>query len=97
MPDKKLVISIVLAIIVTAVIFLFPTSLSNIVHCGCGGCCVGCPGDCDTIGTPFAHYYWGVNGMTGEIVNHLSTFGLIADIIVWTILMFLVYRFIYKK
>ena len=97
MANKKLIISIVVAIIVTAIIFLSPLSLSSMVHCKCGGCCVGCPGDCNTMGAPFAYYYWGVNGISGEVVNQISTFGIIADIIIWGILMFLIYRFIYKK
>jgi hypothetical protein len=97
---KKLIIAIVVAIIVTAIIFLSPLSLSKLSirgHCECGGCCVGCPGDCNTIGAPFEYYYWGVNGMSGEVVNQISTFGIIADIILWGILMFLIHRFIYKK
>lgn len=95
--NKKLILSIILGIIVTAIIFLSPISLSSMMKCFCGGCCVGCPGDCNAIGAPFALYYWGVNGISGGVVNQLSVFGLIADIIVWGILMFLIYRFIYKK
>jgi hypothetical protein len=49
------------------------------------------------MGAPFAYYYWGVNGLSGEVVNQISTFGIIADIIILGILMFLIYRFIYKK
>ena len=97
MSNKNLIISIIVAVIVTAIIFLLPFSLSSMVHCGCGGCCVGCPGDCNTIGAPFAYYYWGVNGLSGEVVNQISTFGIIADIIIWGILMFLIHRFIYKR
>jgi hypothetical protein len=97
MTNKNLIISLVVAIIVTAIIFLSPLSFSSTVHCLCGGCCVGCPGDCNTIGAPFVYYYWGVNGLSSEVVNQISTFGIIADIIIWGILMFLIYRFIYKK
>ncbi|MBN1969287.1 MAG: hypothetical protein JW870_07960 [Candidatus Delongbacteria bacterium] len=97
MVNKNLIISIVVTVIVTAIIFLSPLSLSNMVHCNCGGCCIGCPGDCNTIGAPFAYYYWGVNGISGEVINQISTFGIIADIVIWGILMFLIYRFIYKK
>jgi hypothetical protein len=97
MANKKLLISIVVAIIITAIIFLLPISLSNMTHCKCGGCCINCPGDCNTIGTPFALYYWGVNGLSGEVVNQMYVFGLIADIIIWLILMFVIYRFIYKR
>jgi hypothetical protein len=97
MIDKKLIISIIVAIIVTAILFLLPISLSSMAHCKCGGCCTGCPGDCNTIGAPFALYYGGVNRISGEIVSQISPFGLIADIIAWGILMFLIYKFIYKK
>jgi hypothetical protein len=97
MTNKKLMISIVLWVIISAIIFLSPISLSNLVKCKCGGCCIDCPGDCNSIGTPFAIYYWGTNNLSGEVVNQLFLFGLIADIIVWGILMFLIYRFIYKK
>jgi len=100
MANKKLIISIVVAIIVTAIIFLSPVSLTENsfgIYCECGGCCVGCPGDCNTIGAPFAYYYWGVNDMSGEVVNQISTLGIIVDIIIGGILMFLIYRFIYKK
>ena len=97
MTNKKLIISIVLAIIVTAIISLLPLSSSSMVHCLCGGCCVGCPGDCNTIGAPFAYYYWGVNDLSGEVVNQISIFGIIVDIIILGILMFLIYKFIYKK
>jgi|GEM_PF-2746655 hypothetical protein len=97
MANKKLIVSIVVAIIVTAIIFLSPLSLSSTEHCFCGGCCIGCPGDCNTIGAPFAYYYWGVNDITDDIVNQISTFGIIVDIIIFGILMFLIYRFIYKK
>jgi hypothetical protein len=100
MTSKNLIISIAIAIIVTAIIFLSPFSLSKLLergHCECGGCCIGCPGDCNTIGTPFEYYYWGVNGVSGEVVNQISTFGIIIDVIIWGILMLLVYRFIYKR
>ncbi|PIP28015.1 MAG: hypothetical protein COX29_03410 [Candidatus Moranbacteria bacterium CG23_combo_of_CG06-09_8_20_14_all_35_22] len=97
MNNKNLIISIFIAVIVTVIIFLSPISLSNMVHCQCGGCCVGCPGDCNTKGAPFAYYYWGVNGMDGEVVNQISTFGIIADTIIWGIFMFFIYKFIYKK
>ena len=65
--NKNLIISIILAIIVTAIILFSPLSLSSMVQCFCGGCCVGCPGDCNTIGAPFAYYYWGVNGILAKL------------------------------
>lgn len=94
MADKKLII--LLAIIVTAIIFLSPLSFSR-RHCECGGCCIGCPGDCNAIGAPFALYYWGANGLSGEIVNQLSAFGLLADVIAWGTLMFLIHRYVCGK
>ena len=97
MINKRLIISIIVAILVTAIIFLSPISLSNLVQCECGGCCVGCPGDCSSIGAPFAIYYWGVNGASGVVVNQIYISGLVADILVWAVLMFLIYRFVYKK
>ena len=97
MTDKKLAISIVVAIIVTVIISLSPLSLSSTIHCWCGGCCVGCPGDCNTIGAPFAYYYWGVNNLSGEVINQISIFGIIIDIIIEGFLILLIYRFIYKK
>jgi hypothetical protein len=97
--DKKTLTPVVLAIIATAVIFLFPWSFSTMVgHCLCGGCCVGCPGDCEfTMGTPITYYYAGVNGLSGEVVNQFSFSGFITDAILWGILMFLLYRFVCRK
>ena len=100
MANKKLIISIVLAIIVTLIIFLSPLSLHHLGVfgiCKCGGCCIGCPDACSSIGFPMPMFYWGVNGLSSEVVNQISTFGIIADVVIWGILMFLIYRFIYKK
>lgn len=97
--NKKIFISIVAATIVTAIILLSPISITNlkVFACLCGGCCIGCPADCNTIGTPIAYSYWGINKISGEVVNQISTFGIITDIFIWIILMFLIYKFIYKK
>ncbi len=96
MADQK-VISIVLWVLIIVIVFLSPISLSNMAKCFCGGCCKGCPGDCNSIGAPFAIYYWGVNNISGETVNEFSIPGFIIDLVVVGFLAFLVYKKVYKK
>jgi len=108
MKNKNMVISLVLAVIITITIFLFPMSLtttdkgvivttSSMGNCLCGGCCVGCPGACNTIGTPFLLYYWGFNGLAKRSISELSILGLVIDLLVWLLLMFIIYKFVFKR
>ena len=99
MKNKRIVISIILAISLTilAIVLNFMPSIPTHEVCDCGGCCVGCPGDCNAIGLPFMVYYEGVNDISKEEVNQLFIPGILTNIIVWAILMFLIYKFVYKK
>jgi hypothetical protein len=95
------IVAIVLVLVVTSFIFLFWRwdllgSAGNL-QCLCGGCCLGCPGDCElNVGFPVIYYASGFNEFEGN-VRLFSFSGLIVDVAVWAILLFLIYRFIYKR
>ena len=101
MTNKKSIISITLAIIITEIIFFSPFSLSTIImrsHCNFNYIPPCSSNSYDNmIGAPFAYYYWGICPITGEPMHKTSLFGMISDIITWGILMFLIYRLIYKS
>ena len=106
--NNKVIIPLILAAVVTIIIFLSsiysltPSSKgviyqTNIVHCFCGGCCVGCPGDCNNVGTPFLIYYWGQNGLSNKVISEFSPIGALINLIIWAVLMFIIYKFIWKR
>jgi len=94
--NNKTKIKLIILVFMIMIILFSPVSLAILVKCLCGGCCVGCPGDCNTIGAPFAYYYWGTNVMSGEVVKQISVFGAIVDGIIIGFLAFFVYKLLYK-
>lgn len=59
----------IIFIIILFIIFLFPSPIKKTpdtgIHCLCGGCCNGCPNDCDLLlGFPYKYLYVG-RGITG--------------------------------
>lgn len=95
--NKKALFFIILGVTVILVILIAPRSLSNLVHCRCGGCCTGCPGDCNTIGAPFAYYYYGINGISQEKINKINIPGIILDGIILAVLIAIIYRIVSGK
>lgn len=94
---SKSVVAIILAILVTLIIFLSPISFSSFITCKCGGCCEGCPGDCEALGTPLAYFYWGENKTTGDVVSKFSVLGLSVDLVVLFLVLVIGYRIYFKK
>jgi hypothetical protein len=101
MQAKKYTIIFILLIIgISILIFLnnFGSLSTYLGHCKCGGCCKGCPGDCDfAIGFPFTYYYSGQNNLSYESISEISKFGIVADIIIWITSIIVLYFLINKK
>lgn len=88
---------IITAVLITIFVFLNTIwSLSSFFKCLCGGCCIGCPGDCNTIGFPLAYYYWGTNWISGDYVSEFSFPNIMVDIVVWIISLALVSLYYFK-
>ncbi len=93
--NLKILLSIVIVIIVTDLMFWAPWSI-NLAK-DCGGCSYACPGDCSKhLGAPFTMFYWGHNGAIGRNVHEVSPSGIILNMFIWSVLMLLNYRHIYK-
>lgn len=76
-------IFITLGVLITVVIFLSPYHIESYSLCKCGGCCDGCPGNCKSIGAPFAYFYWGDNMFENSELKFFSLFGLVTNILTW--------------
>jgi len=94
--DKSF-IPLAIAAVITAIMLLSPISLMSDMHCECGGCCSGCPGDCTAFGAPLPLYYFGTNDITGVETNEFFIPGAIVNFVVWIVLMATVRKFVCKR
>ena len=93
---KKKVKKFIIYLIVVFIAF-YLLSFFAMPHCDCGGCCAGCPGDCNRIDLPFTIYYWGVNELTYEPLSQFTPTGLISNLVFWLIVLSFGYWFILRK